>query len=181
MSRLSGLLKRQFPAHRQRIGSIRKWVERSEVMSITKQGSWIISLNEGRPRKGAVEEGPRQTVFYGVEDWIYFRPGHSNMMGIDLLHRARRQLRGVLSRRLKGEGTPSLWTCVSECLAALPVEASLAEITRKEQTSISVHKLISLSLSLSLPLPPPHTHNKPTNCTFKYSRPYSSSPPQCLF
>ena len=118
MSRLSGLLKRQFPAHRQRIGSIRKWVERSDVMSITKQGSWIISLNEGRPRKGAVEEGPRQTVFYGVEDWIYFRPGLC-MMGIDLLHRARRQLRGVLSRRLKGESTPSL-DVFSECLAALP-------------------------------------------------------------
>ena len=107
MSRLSGLLKRQFPSHRQRIGSIRKWVERSEVMHMTKQGSWIVSLVPGAGSQGKSSEskptGPRKTSFYGVEDWVYFYCDRTQEM--DVLQRAREQLRMVLSRKLNGDST----------------------------------------------------------------------------
>ena len=136
MSRLSGLLKRQFPAHRQRMGSIRKWVERSEVMCITKpQGSWVISLlRKPVHRNDRVEEdaGPRKTVFFGVEDWIYFRPD-GNDSNMEVLRRARRQLRGVVSRRLRRGGASATDVDVRllNAVRRFVVEASCAELRKK--------------------------------------------------
>ena len=137
MSRLSGLLKRQFPAHRQRIGSIRKWVERSEVMCITKpQGSWIVSLLPGAgsaSQRKHEDNGPRETVFFGVEDWIYFRPDSNDLGNMEVLRRARRQLHGVVSRKLRRGDTPAAGSDVRflNAVRRFVVEASRAELRKK--------------------------------------------------
>ena len=77
MSRLSGLLKRSFPQHRERIGKIRRWLsDNDDVFCLSKiQNAWTITLvPEASGRKPSLRDdaavGPS---FFGVQDWVYFR------------------------------------------------------------------------------------------------------------
>lgn len=79
MSRLSGLLKRSFPQHRERIGKIRHWLsDNDDVFCLSKMNNaWTITLV---PEASARKPSPHDDVaaaagpsFFGVQDWVYFR------------------------------------------------------------------------------------------------------------
>ena len=102
MAKLSGLLKRNFYEHRERIGSIRSWVTKhDDVFNIDKRGgAWTISYIGGR---GVSKQTSRQAQsetsppFFGVEDWVYFRGDEGTAA---LLHRCKQALDSMLQKRI---------------------------------------------------------------------------------
>ena len=72
MAKLSGLLKRNFPEHRARIGSIRKWVsDHDDVFNITNEtilGQYLM-LGIGMKIKLKRPRRLKQSPLFWVDDW----------------------------------------------------------------------------------------------------------------
>ena len=101
LSRLSGFLKRNFYAHRDKMGPIRRWMdEHDDIFRVSKEeGRWVVKLVTSNTH--AVVEAPQTSwtpTFFGVQDWIYFEGDPTTA---DLVERCKRALDLVLQRRVK--------------------------------------------------------------------------------
>ena len=108
MAKLSGLLKRNFPEHRERIGSIRKWVtDHDDVFNIDKRNNtWTISYVGDRYERNVENAVKAETKppFFGVDDWIYFRGDQKTSTTI---FRCKQALDRILQRRIESpNGVP---------------------------------------------------------------------------
>ena len=102
MAKLSGLLKRNFPEHRARIGSIRKWVsDHDDVFNIDKRNNtWTISYVGDRYENQVEKAAKAETKppFFGVDDWVYFRGDQKTSQ---VLFGCKQALDTILQRRIE--------------------------------------------------------------------------------
>ena len=100
MAQLSGILKRNFPAVREAVGSIRRWIDtHDEFFRLEKWGGkWMIVLIEvGNGNDQASMQEETEPSYYGVDKLVYFRMSKPTLA---LLRKTSDAIDAVLQARL---------------------------------------------------------------------------------